>query len=199
VRAAAFLTFILCCAASARTPAERLKDQRLEAVHSQIVEWKKTRASFPAEGVYQDYRAVFLPSPEAPSTLLPAAHNAGVQVIFGASIMNSREGVLFLHAPGGDFKGTDIFGQPQEEDPQRLASKFKQHPDEAFGADMHAPAEPLPIGPVLYAPSAGKSHERPDRSLYGRIPPRDHSHPGDRADSGRNPNLARRRTRLCGP
>jgi len=151
VRAAAFLTFILCCAASARTPAERLKDQRLEAVHSQIVEWKKTRASFPAEGVYQDYRAVFLPSPEAPSTLLPAAHNAGVQVIFGASIMNSREGVLFLHAPGGDFKGTDIFGQPQEEDPQRLASKFKQHPDEAFGADMHAPAEPLPIGPVLFA------------------------------------------------
>jgi acetyl esterase/lipase len=137
--------------ASARTPTERLKDDRLEAVHSQIVEWKKTRASFSPEGVYQDFRAVFLPSPAAPETLLQAAHNAEVRVVFGASMMGAREGVLFLHGPDGDFKGADIFGQPQEEDLPRLASKFKQRPDEAFGADVHSPAGPWPAASVLFA------------------------------------------------
>jgi acetyl esterase/lipase len=151
VRAAAVLIFVLCLIASARTPAERLKDERLEAVHSQIVEWKKTRASFPAEGVYQDYRAVFLPAPAAPEILVGPAHNAGVRVIFGTPTMGSREGVLFLHAPDGDFKGTDIFGQPVEEDAQRLPSKFKQRPDEAFGADVHALPEPRPAQSVLFA------------------------------------------------
>ncbi|MCU1336870.1 MAG: nlhH 1 [Bryobacterales bacterium] len=140
--------------AYARTPAERLKDDRLEAVHSQIVEWKKTRANFPVEGVYQDYRAVFLPSDvpalPSPETLLPAAHNAGVRVIFGASMMGARDGILFLHAPDADFKGTDIFGQPQEEDAARLGSKFKQRSDEAFGADTHAPGA-LPPQSVLFA------------------------------------------------
>jgi acetyl esterase/lipase len=137
--------------ASARTPAERLKDDRLEAVHSQIVEWKKTRASFSTEGVYQDYRAVFLPEPAAPQILVEPAHNAGVRVVFGAATMGVRDGVLFLHAPGSDFKGTDIFGLPQEEDAQRLPSKFKQRPDEAFGSDAHAPAAPLPVQSVLFA------------------------------------------------
>jgi acetyl esterase/lipase len=137
--------------ASARTPTERLKEDRLEAVHSQIVEWKKTRASFSSEGVYQDYRAVFLPAPAAPETVLQAAHNAEVRVVFGASAMGARDRVLFLHAPAGDFKGTDIFGGPHEEDTQRLPSKFKQRPDEAFGSDLHVPVEPLPIGPVLFA------------------------------------------------
>jgi acetyl esterase/lipase len=151
VRAAALVSIALCCVASARTPAERLKDERLEAVHSQIVEWKKTRASISAEGVYQDYRAVFLPEPAAPQILLQPAHIAGVRVIFGTSTMNSREGVLFLPAPGGDFKGTDIFGQPREEDAQRLPSKFKQRPDEAFGADTHALPETWPDRSVLFA------------------------------------------------
>jgi acetyl esterase/lipase len=141
---------VLCCIASARTPADRLKDERLEAVHSQIVEWKKTRASFSAEGIYQDYRAVFLPEPAAPQILVQPAHNAGVRVVFGAATMGVRDGVLFLHAPDADFKGTDIFG-PQEEDAQRLPSKFKQHPDEAFGSDDHPLAEPLPARSVLFA------------------------------------------------
>jgi hypothetical protein len=110
--------------AFARTPAERLKDDRLAAVHSQIVDWKKTRASFPTEGAYQDYRAVFLPEPAAPQILIQPAHNAGVRVVFGAATMGSHEGVLFLHAPGDDFKGTDIFGPAAEEDAQRLPSKF---------------------------------------------------------------------------
>jgi len=137
--------------ASARTPAERLKDERLEAVHTQIVEWKKTRASFPAEGVYQDYRAVFLPAPAAPEMFLQAAHNAEVRVVLGGSNTRMREGILLLPAPGGDFKGADIFGPTREEDAQRLPSKFKQHPDEAFGADTHALTEPPPPGTVLFA------------------------------------------------
>jgi acetyl esterase/lipase len=137
--------------ASARTPTERLKDDRLEAVHSQIVEWKKTRASFPAEGVYQDYRAVFLPEPAAPQILVEPAHNAGVRVVFGAATMGMHDGVLFLHAPAADFKGTDIFGMPREEDAQRLPSKFKQRPDEAFGTDVHTPEEPVPTSSVLFA------------------------------------------------
>jgi acetyl esterase/lipase len=145
------LSIVLCCAASARTPAERLKDDRLEAVHAQILEWKKTRASFSPEGVYQDYRAVFLPEPAAPQILVDPAHNAGVRVVFGAASMGALDGVLFLHAPDADFKGTDIFGSPQEEDSQRLPSKFKLRPDEAFGSDDHTPREPLPDQGVLFA------------------------------------------------
>ena len=142
----------LCCvAAPARTPTERLKDARLEAVHSQIVEWKETRADFPVEGVYQDYRAVFLPEPAAQQILVEPAHNAGVRVVFGAATMGVRDGVLFLHAPDADFKGTDIFGLPQVEDAQRLPSKFKQRPDEAFGTDVHTPEEPIPTSSVLFA------------------------------------------------
>jgi len=151
VRAAALVSIGLCCIASARTPAERLKDQHLEAVHSQIVEWKRTRASFSAEGVYQDYRAVFLPEPAAPQILVGPAQNAGVRVVFGAASMGQLDGVLFLHAPAADFKGTDISGSPPEEDPQRLAAKFKQHPDEAFGSDDHAPREPSSDQGVLFA------------------------------------------------
>ena len=151
MRAAALVTIGLCCVAFARTPAERLKNDRLEAVHSQIVEWKKTRASFSAEGVYQDYRAVFLPEPAAPQILVEPAHNAGVRVVFGAATMGMHDGVLFLHAPGADFKGTDIFGLPQEEDAKRLPSKFKQLPDEAFGTDVHTPEEPVPTNSVLFA------------------------------------------------
>ena len=151
MRTAALVSIGLCCVASARTPAERLKDERLDAVHSQIVEWKKTRASFAAEGIYQDYRAVFLPAPAAPEMFLQAAHNAEVRVILGGSNTRMREGILLLPAPGGDFKGADIFGPPREEDAQRLPSKFKQHPDEAFGADTHALTEPPPAGAVLFA------------------------------------------------
>ena len=151
MRASVVVGVVLSCIASARTPTERLKSDRLEAVHSQIVEWKKSRTSFPAEGVYQDYRAVFLPEPAAQQILLQPAHNAGVQVIFGAATMGARDGVLFLHAPAEDFKGTDIFGQPKEEDAQHLASKFKQLPDEAFGADVHSSGEPLPVQSVLFA------------------------------------------------
>lgn len=136
--------------ASARTPAERLKDNRLEAVHSQIVEWKKTRASFPAEGVYQDYRAVFLPEPAAQQLLVQPGHNAGVRVVFGAATSGSRDGILFLAVPA-DFKGIDIFGAPSEEDERRLSSKFKQLPDEAFGADAHVPPEPVEAASVLFA------------------------------------------------
>ena len=146
------IPFLLVVAiASARTPAERLKDDRLQAVHSQIVEWKKTRANFPTEGVYQDFRAVFLPAPVAPEVVLQPAHNAGVQVVFGTTTSVLREKVLFLRGPAEDFAGTDIFGQPAEEDPKRASSKFKQLPDEAFGTDVHAPAPPLPAQFVLFA------------------------------------------------
>jgi len=137
--------------ASARTPAERLKDDRLQAVHSQIVEWKKTRANFPVEGVYQDFRAVFLPAPVAPEVILQAAHNAGVQVVFGTTTSVLRDKVLFLREPANDFAGNEILGQPAEEDPKRASSKFKQLPDEAFGTDVHAPAPPLPAQAVLFA------------------------------------------------
>jgi acetyl esterase/lipase len=137
--------------AFARTPSERLQNSRLEAVHNQIVEWKKTRASFSAEGVYQDFRAVFLPEAAAQQVLIEPAHNAGVRVVFGAATEGTHDGILFLHAPDGDFKGTDIFGLPQEEDVQRLPSKFKQLPDEAFGSDVHRPDEPVPVGSVLFA------------------------------------------------
>ncbi|MGH9647433.1 MAG: alpha/beta hydrolase fold domain-containing protein, partial [Bryobacteraceae bacterium] len=150
MRAAALISIGLCCIASARTPSERLKDDRLEAVHSQIVEWKKTRASISDEGVYQDYRAVFLPEPAAPQILVGPAHNAGVRVVFGAASVGAFNGVLFLHAPGADFKGTDIFGSPQE-DARRLPAKFKQHPDEAFGSDHHPLQEPFPLRSVLFA------------------------------------------------
>ena len=151
MRAAALASIGLCCVVSARTPAERLKNDRLEAVHSQIVEWKKTRASFPAEGVYRDYRAVFIAEPASQQVLLQPAHNAGIQVVFGAATEGLRDGVLFLHSPGADFKGTDIFGLPEEEDIPRVASKFKDLPDEAFGTDVHAPEKPLPAQSVLFA------------------------------------------------
>ena len=141
----------LCGLAFARTPSERLQNSRLEAVHNQIVEWKKTRASFSAEGVYQDFRAVFLPEPAAQQVLVDPAHNAGVRIVFGAATEGMHDGILFLRAPDGDFKGTDIFGLPQEEDAQRLPSKFKQLPDEAFGSDVHRPEEPVPVGSVLFA------------------------------------------------
>ncbi len=134
-----------------RTPSERLQNSRLEAVHNQIVEWKKTRANFSPEGVYQDFRAVFLPEPAAQQVLVEPAHNSGVRVVFGAATEGMHDGILFLHAPDGDFKGTDIFGVPQEEDAQRLPSKFKQLPDEAFGSDVHRPEEPVPLGSVLFA------------------------------------------------
>ncbi len=136
---------------SARTPAERLKDDRLEAVHTQIVQWKKNRASFPAEGVYQDYRAVFLPEALPPQAVLQAASNAGVRVVFGATLMGVHNGVLFLHAPGPDFPGTDILGPPREQDEARLASKFKDRPDEALGSDTHAPPDSFPPNSVLIA------------------------------------------------
>jgi acetyl esterase/lipase len=141
----------LCGLAFARTPSERLQNSRLEAVHNQIVEWKKTRASFSAEGVYQDFRAVFLPEPAAQPLLVEPAHNAGVRVVFGALTEGAHDGILFLHAPDADFKGTDIFGLPREEDAQHLPSKFKQLPDEAFGSDAHRPEEPVPAGSVLFA------------------------------------------------
>jgi len=166
VRAAALVSIGLCCMASARTPTERLKTDRLEAVHSQIVEWKKTRASFPTEGVYQDYRTVFLPGSAAQQILLQPARNAGVQVVFGAATMGMRDGVLFLHAPDAGFKGADIFGPPQEEDAQRLPSKFKQLPDEAFGSDTHSTGEPLPAKSVFFArthlPSAKVTKDETD-------------------------------------
>jgi acetyl esterase/lipase len=151
VRAAALVSIGLCCVVSARTPTERLKTDRLEAVHSQIVQWKKTRARFPAEGVYRDYRAVFISEPASAQVLLQPAHNAGVQVVFGAATEGLHEGVLFLHAPGADFKGTDIFGLPEEEDIPRMASKFKDLPDEAFGTDVHAQETQLPAQSVLFA------------------------------------------------
>ena len=141
----------LCGLAFARTPSERLQNSRLEAVHNKIVEWKKTRASFSAEGVYQDFRAVFLPEPAAQQILVDPAHNAGVRIVFGAATEGMHDGILFLHAPDGDFKGTDIFGLPQEEDAQHLPSKFKQLPDEAFGSDVHRPQEPVSVGSVLFA------------------------------------------------
>jgi acetyl esterase/lipase len=65
--------------------------------------------------------------------------------------MGAFGGVVFLHAPSADFKGTDISGSPKEEDAQRLASKFKQRPDEAFGSDDHALPEPSPDQGVLFA------------------------------------------------
>lgn len=154
MRAAALLVFAPYFIASARTPDERLKDDRLEAVHSQIIEWKKTRASLAPEGVYQDYRAVFLTAPADPRTLVTAAHNAGVRVIFGASTMGAFDGVLFLPAPGGDFNGADILGEPQEADAKRVASKFKNYPEEAFGSDAHPVADPPSVHSVLF----GRTH-----------------------------------------
>jgi len=150
VRAIAVL-IVLIPLVSARTPSERLKDDRLEAVHSQIVAWKKTRASFPMEGIYQDYRAVFLPEPAPPQAVVQAANNAGVRVVFGASLMNSRNGVLFLHTPGPDFSGIDVIGPPQEEDAARMAAKFKDRPDEALGSDTHAFPDLLPAHRVFFA------------------------------------------------
>jgi acetyl esterase/lipase len=137
--------------ASARTPAERLKNDRLQAVHTQILAWKKTRVSFPAEGIYQDFRAVFLPASAAPDDLLQAAHNAEVRIVFGASSSALREKVLFLTGPAADFPGTDILGEPAEEDPKQVASRFKQLPDEAFGTDAHTAMQTLPAQSILYA------------------------------------------------
>jgi len=150
VRAIPFVLVIVAIA-SARTPTERLKDDRLQAVHSQIVAWKKTRTSFPPEGVYQDYRAVFLPAPAEPETLLQAAHNAEVRIVFGSSSNMLRGKVMFLQGPDSDFKGTDILGEPAEEDTRRAGSKFRQLPDEAFGADSHTPAQTLPPQSILFA------------------------------------------------
>src|SRR5512143_2969342 len=65
--------------------------------------------------------------------------------------MAQHDRVLILRGPDTGFKGTDIFGQPQEEDAQRLPSKFKELPDEAFGSDAHPPEEPLPLQSVLFA------------------------------------------------
>jgi acetyl esterase/lipase len=91
-----------------------------------------TRAHFDPEGIYKDFRAVFLPSPAAAGTILPAAQAADVNVIFGASVTGSHDGILFLDTP--DFQGSEVF-QPSESGPdKKLANALKQFPEESFGA-----------------------------------------------------------------
>ncbi len=126
------LSLALSFAALARTPAERLSTGHLEAVHSQIIQWKMTRATFAPEGIYQDFRTVFLPAPAPEGALLAAARAADVRVVFGASATGAHNGVLFLDPP--DFHGNEVFQPAEPQADKKLVSKLTQFPDESFGA-----------------------------------------------------------------
>jgi acetyl esterase/lipase len=144
-----FLALSLSVAGFARTPAERLKVDRLQAVHTQTIQWKMTRAIFAQEGIYQDFRAAFLPSPATPEAVLPSARDTDVRVVFGASATGMRNGVLFLNAP--DFHGAEVFHNDEEPLAKQLASRFKEFPDEAFGA--HTDTVAADAAGVSYATS----------------------------------------------
>lgn len=94
-----------------RSPIERLKPERLEAVQQQRREWVKARQSPPPVGVYQDFRAVMhVHAEDAPHTkgtrdeLLKGAKIAQVQVVLYTdhrgpkpeSWRGMRDGVLFI-------------------------------------------------------------------------------------------------------
>jgi acetyl esterase/lipase len=144
VRSLVAWILLLVPAVSGRTPAERLSDGRLEAVRAQRIEWKMKRARLEAEGVYQDYRAVFLRQPAAPAELLLAAKEAEVQVVIGAKEPAARDGVLFLKMPEG-FSGVEIHRTADltTEEWKKIASKAREHPNEALGAAVDPQASLL--------------------------------------------------------
>ncbi len=149
-------------------PADPLDSNRLEAVHAQRVQWMKIRPhAAPAQGVYQDFRAVLTKG--AREELLKAAKQAGVQVVLFTTPKSGdssvlHEGVLFLqgsedgHAlrfsgspelrfstaiediPTG-FQGAIVHREPASPSPapsKRLAAEAKLYPDEFFAATSDA-------------------------------------------------------------
>ena len=115
--------------------------------------------------------------------------------------MGAFDGVLFLHAPGDDFKGTDIFGSPQEEDAQRLPSKFKQRPDEAFGSDDHPPGNHCLTNPCfsrepIFRPR--RSTKDPTDAYTAAFRHATTHILATELTPSRDPRFARRRTRLRG-
>jgi acetyl esterase/lipase len=153
------LLLVLSTFALANTPLDRLQTAHLAAVHAQRVEWMKQRATLPAIGVYQDYRAI-LQGNAARAEVLAAAKAGGVNVVMftdpgakpGAN-SELRDGVLFIAGPEDDrFRGMEIYNrqtdaalhkelcdyirkamkQPLER--HRLIADFKAYPDEFYAA-----------------------------------------------------------------
>ena len=153
MRASSLLLF-LALSSFARTPSERLDPRHLEAVHAQRVEWMKQRIVAAQPGIYQDFRSVHV-SPAVDSlTLVRAARDAEVRVVFTktASLSGIHEGVLFLGRAEGkkelpqfpDEPGADPPKTPKEQRAWEI--KFKHYPDEVFA-----------VAPVVLA---GKTQDR---------------------------------------
>jgi acetyl esterase/lipase len=147
---AALSTLIASDPAGARSPEERLKDAHLEAVRAQRIEWKMRRAAISEpEGVYRDFRAIFLPTLSQPTStqadsLVYAARAAEVQIIIGTATTGKREDVLFLdHAP--NFQGLEIHHPSALKlfDWKRLNGKLLQYPYEVLGATVEQHPEIL--------------------------------------------------------
>ena len=125
----------------AKTPLERLDEQRLEAVHAQRVEWMKQRVATQALGVYTDFRAVHVADAGSPEQLLRAAQAAEVRIVLSAkapSWSGMHDGVLFLDRAGSDQEQRLFPDETAKLLPmtlkqqRRLRSKFKQYPDEVY-------------------------------------------------------------------
>jgi len=131
------LTVILSARCFGQTPLKRLDPAHLEAVHTQRIEWMKTRVAAPLPGIYRDFRAV-VAERALEDQVLRAAKGAEVRVILTPDgVTQVHDGVLMYGLSGrkaAEFDDPDDFsfeaGTLKER--RRVDSRFKEFPDEVF-------------------------------------------------------------------
>ncbi len=105
----------------------------LEAIHAQRVEWMKARVVTPAQGIYRDFRAVWIGDSEINDALLRAAKSTDAQILLraGDDPDQIRSGFLirkkFAWAPGFQIDAPKNGG-----DPKHLKASIREYPDEVF-------------------------------------------------------------------
>jgi acetyl esterase/lipase len=111
----------------------------LEAIHAQRIEWMKKRVVTPAQGIYQDFRAIPLADDAISEPILKAAKSAEVQILLrpNEGVSEFREGILVARGsyalpPPFHYEERLDLRTPNEK--KRLRNRFKEFPDEVFDA-----------------------------------------------------------------
>jgi acetyl esterase/lipase len=113
-----------------------LNQAQLEKLHAQRVQWMKQRASLPALGVYEDFRAVLTHAAAPRADLLKAAQEARARIVFANRENGSAGGVLLLPLPGEGSAGFPVSGEPAA-----VRNRSHEFPAEAIGVQMQLDPE----------------------------------------------------------
>jgi acetyl esterase/lipase len=111
--------------------AGRLTQAQLEKLHAQRVQWMKQRASLPALGVYEDFRAVLTHAAAPRADLLKAAQEARARIVFASGEDDPAGGILLLPLPSDGSAGIAVSGESAAR-----RNRSREYPAEAMGAQM---------------------------------------------------------------